>query len=370
MIPPGTYPDPARLASKLRNLGFRPLGYFSPDFRPERKSYAAAASGGYLIKGPDAKPWVHPQFNISMLDDANPEAVAWWRDGPLHRAIVDLGFDGGMYDVGEAVPVDALFTGGQTGASLHNAFPTLYAKAATQALQYLKPDGLFFFRSGYTGAQAYQPGTWSGDPFNTWEPVSGLASIVPAALGAGLAGFAYFHTEVGGFVDAGLRGTSERELYFRWMQLAAFAAMFRDEYGDRRGTPTYIWTDDQTLAAFRRYARIHQALRPYLLQAAQQAQTTGMPLLRHLALAYPQDQRSWSESGSYLLGDHMVVSPVTQPGADTKLAYLPAGEWHHWWDSAVFEGPTEALVPAPLDQIPIFVRTDVEPPLPDPSVFE
>lgn len=368
-IPPGSYPDPQRLATKLRELGFRPLGYFSPDFRPERTSYATAAQGGYLVRGPDGQPWKHPQFGVSLLDFANPEAVAWWRDGPLRRAVVDLGFDGGMYDLGEAIPLEARFADGQTGATMHNAYPVLMAKGASAALAAWKPDGLFWFRSGYVGAQRYQHGSWSGDPYNNWLPTVGLPSMLPAALGAGLAGYAYWHTEIGGYVDAGLRGASERELFFRWLQFAAFTSMLRDDYGDRRGVPTDIWTDAETLALWRRYAKIHQALRPYLLAAAQQAQATGLPLLRHLALAYPDDPRAWAEQSAYLLGDRVLVAPVVEPGATTHLAYLPRGEWHHWWTSAIFEGPTVALVSAPVDKIPIFVRTDVPSPLPDVGQF-
>jgi alpha-glucosidase (family GH31 glycosyl hydrolase) len=368
-IPPGQYPDVRRLTDGLRKLGYRPLGYFSSDFRPERKSYGQAAGQGFLVRGANGKPWLSPLYKISLLDATNPEAVRWWQQVPLKRALVDLGFDGGMFDLGEAVPIDAQFSGGRSGATVHNAFPVALGQALDGALQLWKPDGMFWMRSGYTGGQHFARSTWSGDPVQSWQPVTGIPSMLPAALGAGLAGYAYWHTEVGGFVDAGLDAASDRELYLRWLQLGAFTTLLRDNYGDRRGHPTDIWTDAETLGLWRRYARIHQALGPYLRQAARQAQQTGLPLLRHLALAYPDDPRAWIEQGQYLLGDDLLIAPVVQQGARSKAVYLPAGTWRDWWTGTQYQGPGEVTVPAPHDRIPVFVRGGAPPPLPAAASF-
>jgi alpha-glucosidase (family GH31 glycosyl hydrolase) len=368
-IPRGPYPDLRRLTDGLRKLGYRPLGYFSSDFRPERKSYARAAEQGFLVHGSDGKPWVSPLYKISLLDATNPAAVNWWQNGPLKRAFVDLGFDGGMFDLGEAVPVDARFDGGRTGATVHNAFPVAFGRALDGALQAWKPDGMFWMRSGFSGGQRFEKSTWSGDPTHSWQPVTGLPSMLPAALGAGLAGYAYWHTEVGGFVDAGLDAASDRELYLRWLQLGAFTALLRDNYGDRRGHPTDIWTDAETLGLWRRYARIHQALGPYLRRTAQLAQQTGLPVLRQLALAYPDDRRAWGEQGQYLLGDDLMIAPVVQQGVSSRQVYLPMGQWRDWWTGARYQGPSDVTVPAPYDRIPVFVRGEPATPLPEAADF-
>jgi alpha-glucosidase (family GH31 glycosyl hydrolase) len=272
-----------------------------------------------------------------------------------------------MLDLGEAIPLETRFGDNLTGAEVHNVYPLAYQRAAYEALKSYRPDGLLFMRSGWTGAQRYHAGTWSGDPVHSWDPVSGFQSIVPAGLGAGLAGYAYWHTEVGGYVDGGLDPAGERELYVRWLQLSAFTAMLRDQYGDRRGQPTDVWTDAETLALWRRYARIHQALGPYLAGAATQAQATGLPLVRHLAIAYPDDPRAWAEEQQYMLGDDLLVAPVVQPGARERTVYLPKGDWTLWWTGRVYTGPADVTVPAPQDQIPVFGRGGANSPLPDPS---
>jgi hypothetical protein len=62
---------------------------------------------------------------------------------------------------------------------------------------------------------------------------------------------------------------------------------------------------------------------------------------------------------------------VLEPGATTREVYLPAGDWVDFWRAVAFdsadgalvlqggsvtEGGTSRAVPAPLDEIPLFVR--------------
>lgn len=146
--------------------------------------------------------------------------------------------------------------------------------------------------------------------------------------------------------------------------------MLRDQYGDRRGQPTDVWSDDETVALWRRYARLHQALVPYLAGLAAEAQATGLPLIRHLVLHFPDDPRAWQEEQQYLLGADLLVAPVIQPGGRTRTLYVPRGEWTHWWTGRTYIGPADVTVPAPIGQIPVFVRGGVASPLPDPSTLD
>lgn len=365
----GRYPDVARLNRQLRAMGFHPLGYFGPDFRPERQSRAEADRRGFLVRGADGRSWVHPLYGISLIDATNPKAVEWWTNVGFRRALVDLGFDGGMLDLGEAIAPDAQLAG-RSGAEMHNAFPVAYTGAAYRAVEAFKPDGLLWMRSGFTGAQRFHAATWPGDPVHSWDGVTGFKSLVPAGISAGLAGYAYWHAEVGGYVDGVTDRASERDLYLRWLELGAFTAMLRDNYGDRHGNPSYTWSDDQTVALWRRYARIHQALGPYLWNAAQQAHETGLPLVRHLAIGYPDDARAWDEEQEFMLGDDLLVAPVVEPLATTRTVYLPRGRWTSWWTGREYAGPGEVTVPAPQEQIPVFVREGASSPLPDPETFD
>ena len=63
----------------------------------------------------------------------------------------------------------------------------------------------------------------------------------------------------------------------------------------------------------------------------------------------------------------MLVAPVIEPGATERTLYLPEGRWLDLWRSAdaglkrlhrpaILAGGREVTVPAPLDELPMFVR--------------
>jgi alpha-glucosidase (family GH31 glycosyl hydrolase) len=180
----------------------------------------------------------------------------------------------------------------------------------------------------------------------------------PAALSFGLSGFPYWAPEVAGYLATGLPRESERELWFRWLQLGAFSSVLRDHYGDHQtgSPPVEMWSDDQTIEAFRFYARLHSRLAPYLYSYARVASESGLPIMRHLALNYPDDARAWMEEQQYTLGDELLVAPVIDEGARTRAVYLPNGQWVDFWNGGVFEGGREITADAPLDRIPVYAR--------------
>jgi alpha-glucosidase (family GH31 glycosyl hydrolase) len=108
---------------------------------------------------------------------------------------------------------------------------------------------------------------------------------------------------------------------------------------------------------FRRYARLHVSLFPYFYTYAQQTAKTGMPIIRHLLLEYPNDPKTYDCNGEYLLGDKILVAPVLEKGATSRSLYLPQGSWVDYWTGKIVEGGGQVTIPAPLDRIPILVRS-------------
>ncbi len=68
----------------------------------------------------------------------------------------------------------------------------------------------------------------------------------------------------------------------------------------------------------------------------------------------------------YLLGDDLLVAPMTLEDGTERKVYLPRGKWHDFWKDAVYEGGREHLVHAEYDRIPVFVRENCILPLAEP----
>ena len=53
-----------------------------------------------------------------------------------------------------------------------------------------------------------------------------------------------------------------------------------------------------------------------------------MPVARHLALHYPDDPNVYALSfEEYLLGEDLLVAPISEPGANQTKVYVPEGTW-------------------------------------------
>jgi alpha-D-xyloside xylohydrolase len=57
-----------------------------------------------------------------------------------------------------------------------------------------------------------------------------------------------------------------------------------------------------------------------------------------------------------LFGPSLLVNPVTEPGATTRHLYLPKGNWYNFWTGESVEGGRAIDTPAPLEEMPVFVR--------------
>jgi hypothetical protein len=53
-----------------------------------------------------------------------------------------------------------------------------------------------------------------------------------------------------------------------------------------------------------------------------------------------------------------LAAPVLEKGATTRTLYLPAntGGWTHYYSKKAFAGGQNVTVPAPFDELPLFVR--------------
>ena len=101
-------------------------------------------------------------------------------------------------------------------------------------------------------------------------------------------------------------------------------------------------THSEQIRRARRWATLHTQLFPYFDGHSAQAEATGLPLIRSLALHYPEDAASWTLADEYLLGRSLLVAPVHVEGATSRVVHLPPGEWVSMDGEAEAEAPAEA----------------------------
>ncbi len=350
------YPNLAGLISEFRMQNVRFLGYFNPFVLKDEDQWADAARLNYLPRGANGMPY---EFDLphgvgSQVDLTNPMAVTWFQS--FAQRAMDQGQRGWMQDYGEWLPLDCTLSDGRNARRYHNRYPVDWHRAAQEALATRHPDGdwVMFSRSGWLQDSRYSQIVWAGDQEASWSAFDGLPTVVPALVSLGMAGVGYVTHDIGGYYG----GPSSKELYLRWIELGAFTPIMRTHEGLQRDRNWNWDRDAETLAFFSRFARIHQALGPFIRGLGDEHRRTGMPIVRAMGLAFPADTRTYAIADQYMLGDEMLVAPVVQAGQTSRRVYFPAGRWTSVWDPMlVVNGPLERDVPAAMGSPPVFTRT-------------
>ncbi len=360
-------------------------------YRPE---YQQAITRGLFPKRPDGSAYTYRAFvgtgltDVGLIDFTNPAAVAFHR-AILARAVAN-GYDGWMEDYGEYIPPDAHLANGQTGVTMHNDYPRVYHCAAAGSARALgRAAGrplVRFVRSGWTGVQRCAQIVWGGDPTTGWG-FDGLRSQITQGLTMGLSGIGIWGSDIGGFFTTTQLAKQflTPELLARWIEFGLVSGVMRTK-GEGIGVPLatrpQIW-NRPTLPVWRRYAKLRTQLYPYLSGAVATYRRDGLPVMRHLALAYPTDPRAAAEDDAFLFGPDLLAAPVTRPGARSRRLYLPRARWIDLWRSArweagpgtlrlgapaVLRGGRTRTLHAPLAELPLLVRAGALIPLLPPDV--
>ncbi|MEX2196767.1 MAG: TIM-barrel domain-containing protein [Thermoleophilaceae bacterium] len=374
--------------ARYHGLGYRITTYFNPHVcREYTRVHDEAERRGLLVKDPSGEPYLLSNpFTadklISEIDFSHPEAGAFY--GGLLDEAIEHGYDGWMEDFGEYTPTNAVFANGERGTQMHNPYPVLYHCASTEHTGERAPA--VFIRSGWHGVQPCARAVWGGDPTEDWSCSDGLCAAVHQALSMGLSGIAWWGTDIGGF-HAVVNPRTDAELQIRWLQFGAVNGIMRtqqDGYAlpGLEGDRAEVW-DPAVLPVFRRWAKLRTQLQPYIAAAGEAYQRSGLPVSRHLALAFPDDPQAVRSQTELLFGRDLLAAPVVEPGARSRAFHLPSGPWVDLWRSAGYDetsgglelGAAELLpgggrvsLPAPLAEMPLLVRAGAVIPMLPPDV--
>jgi alpha-glucosidase (family GH31 glycosyl hydrolase) len=222
---------------------------------------------------------------------------------------------------------------------------------------------------------------WPGDQRTDFEHDDGLFTVVPMALNLGLAGWSTTGADIGGYQDLDNAGPSPygtKELFLRWAALGALEPVMRTHHGRAAYANWHFDSDEETLEQYRRWAIFHLRLYPYLDGGAFEHEQHGLPLIRAFPLMNPEDPAGWSIDDEYFLGDDLLVAPVLDSGLSSRPVHLPPGSWipiaplppaepqppgGPQVSGAAIAGPVDINAPAPLGELPLWVRAGAVIPL-------
>ena len=360
---PDRFPDPHAALTRIKAHHLRICVWEYPYVSVHSPLFEELAGRGFLLSDEAGEAYVFgwdttsetspfgnvltPLADSGIVDFTNPEAYAWWRDA--HRPLFETGVDVIKSDFGEHVPDDAIAFNGDYGRRLHNVYPLLYNRCVFEATAQFQrdedPPPIVWSRAAWSGSQRYPIG-WGGDPQSDWE---GLAASIRGGLSWGMSGNPYHSSDIGGFYGA---EQPSSELYIRWLQAAVFASHIR-MHGIGEREPWAFGPDVEAVA--RKWLAFRYRLIPYLERVVDEAVRTGLPVMRAMPLAFPNNALVRDFETQFMCGEALLVAPIVQPGGEVEIA-LPPGGWFDLNTRRHFAGRQVLRYRAKLDHFPVFGR--------------
>jgi alpha-glucosidase (family GH31 glycosyl hydrolase) len=319
----------------------------------------------YLVIGAVPSP---PQ-EAKLIDLTNPEAVTWWQDAMIAR--INEGVAGFKLDRGdEKVPEGEFFTGfykdGTSFREGHNPYPMWYARSVRGAFDRAGvKDAIVMPRAAWVGSQRYAT-PWGGD---SWGSSWGLRSAMIGAQRSAAMNFPIWGSDTCGYDPM-----APREVCARWFAFSAFTPLMEvgptGNYAPWSMAPEgetgevtedgYSYEpiyDEELVAVWIFYARLHTDLMDYTYDQAQLAHEKGTPIIRSMIFTHPDETAYNDTFDQYYYGPDLLVAPIWQEGMTQKPVFIPHdGVWIDAWTGETAAAGTKVDVDVPLHKVPIFIR--------------
>jgi len=322
------FPDPKGMLSRLKDRGLQLCVWINPYIGQRSKLFAEGVEKGYFIKNKDgsvfqADMW---QPGMAIVDFTNPDASAWYAS--KLKELCEVGIDSFKTDFGERIPTDVCYFDGSDPVKMHNYYTQMYNKVVFDVLKeyYGENKACLFARSATVGGQQF-PVHWGGDCSAEYES---MAETLRGGLSLCSSGFGYFSHDISGF-----EATATPDIYKRW---SAFGLM--STHSRLHGNSSYRvpWLfDEESVDVLRHFTNLKGKMMPYLFSNAVTTSTTGVPMMRAMALQFADDPACLSLDRQYMLGDSLLVAPIFNEDGIAQY-YVPAGTWTDLQTGEEFEG--------------------------------
>lgn len=378
---PRDWPDPDAMVKELKELGIETVVSVWPTIDEKSENFGEMASKGYLVSA-DRGNGLHMTWmgNTVFYDATHPGAQKFvWdrcRENYYTKGIKVFWLDEAEPEYGPYDFDNYRYYAG-TALQCTNIYPLMYAKGFYDGLKAEgEQDILSLVRCAWAGSQKYGVLTWSGDIHSSFRA---MREQLQAGLNMSVAGIPWWTSDIGGFLGGDISDPDFRELLVRWFQWGAFCPVFR-MHGERSpwyereqefidgvrqltsGQDNEVWSfGEDNYEILKKYLFIRENLRPYLRETMDKCSATGLPVMRPLFFDFKDDPVSWETEDQYMLGDSLMIVPITEGGARERSVYLPDGaEWTDAYTKRKYSGGQRVVVPAPIDIIPVFIRDEAE----------
>ncbi|WP_413669716.1 glycoside hydrolase family 31 protein [Mucilaginibacter sp. Mucisp86] len=351
------FPNPKQMLNKLKAMDFRLVTIVDPGIKVEEgyKEYDEGIEGDYFAKYPDGEHYTGYVWpgRCHFPDFFREDVREWW--GAAFTALTEPGVEGFWNDMnepaawGQNIPWIVKF-GDKFMPEVRNAYGMQMTRATYDGTRKILGNKRPFVltRAAYSGTQRYSA-VWTGDNTGTDAHML-LGQRLVNSLG--ITGMSFVGVDIGGF-----SGNPTPELMVRWNSLGTYTPMFRNHaiQGSKMREP-WEWGKDNEQIIKKDIEQRYKLL-PYLYSSFYQSTQTGLPVSRTLAIEHSFDENAFDErfQNEFMFGDAMLVIPVES----TKLmenVYLPKGSWYRLSSDELYEGEQIVNVPAPLTDLPVFVK--------------
>jgi alpha-D-xyloside xylohydrolase len=335
---PRTFPEPAAMLSRLKAKGLKISLWINPYIGQASPLFDEGKANGYFLKRHDGSVWQWDlwQAGNAIVDFTNPAARDWFKS--KLRPLLEMGVDCFKTDFGERIPTDVTYFNGADPVQMHNA-------TVWELLQEVKgADAIVFARSATVGGQK-MPVHWGGDNTSTFES---MAESLRGGLSLSLSGFGYWSHDIGGF-----EGHPDPAVFKRWLAFGLLSSHSRLHGNESVRVPWSI--DEEAVDVTRVFVNLKRKLHPYLVETMREVTAKGLPMMRPMLLAFPDDPTCWFLDQQYMLGPDLLVAPIFNASGEVTF-YLPAGKWRNYFTNEVVEGGRWVSETHGFTTLPLFAR--------------
>lgn len=369
------FPDPAGMIKRLHDQNYKLMISAWPKINEESSVYKQFSDNNWIYTRniyDGRKDWIGKGYTSTFYDPFNEGA----RDGfweLLDKNLFQIGVDAWWMDASEPdihsnIDLNERKSVFQPniGSSVryYNAFPLQNAKGIYEGQRETDPNKRVFIltRSYFAGQQRYAAAAWSGDIASRWHD---MKDQIAAGINFSMSGTPYWTMDAGGFlVENRFHKPNPadqeewREMNARWYQYGTFLPIFRAHGQFPFREPFHIAPEDHpAYKSMVYYINLRYKLLAYNYSIAAKTFFEDYSMIRGLAMDFPKDQKGFNINDQYLWGPSLLISPVTEMGATSRVIHLPEGrDWYNFYTGKMSQGGQDITAEAAYERMPVFVK--------------